>query len=65
MAIEQRQPDGVLLHHSDRGAQYTSEDFRDEFDKHGIKCSMSASILNSSVYRLLLIITSLTAILYG
>ena len=42
MAIEQRQPDGVLLHHSDRGAQYTSEDFRDELDKHGIKCSMSA-----------------------
>ena len=42
MAIEQRQPDGALLHHSDRGAQYTSEDFRDELDKHGIKCSMSA-----------------------
>ncbi len=42
MAIEQRQPDDVLLHHSDRGAQYTSEDFRDELDKHGITCSMSA-----------------------
>lgn len=42
MAIEQRQPEGVLLHHSDRGAQYTSDDFRDELAKHGIECSMSA-----------------------
>lgn len=42
MAIEQRQPDKVLLHHSDRGAQYTSDDFRDELAKHGIECSMSA-----------------------
>ena len=42
MAIKQRQPDAVLLHHSDRGAQYTSDDFRNELDKHGIKCSMSA-----------------------
>jgi transposase InsO family protein len=33
---------GVLLHHSDRGAQYTSDDFRDELAKHGIECSMSA-----------------------
>jgi len=42
MSIEQRQPDGVLLHHSDRGAQYTSDDFRDVLVKHGIECSMSA-----------------------
>jgi putative transposase len=42
MAVEQRQPEGVLLHHSDRGAQYTSDDFRDELAKHGIECSMSA-----------------------
>ena len=42
MAIEQRQPEGVLLHHSDRGAQYTSDDFRDELAKYGIECSMSA-----------------------
>lgn len=42
MALEQRQPEGVLLHHSDRGAQYTSDDFRNELKKHGIKCSMSA-----------------------
>jgi len=42
MAIEQRRPDGVLIHHSDRGSQYTSDDFRDQLDKHGIQCSMSA-----------------------
>jgi len=42
MAIEQRQPDGLLLHHSDRGAQYTSDDFRRELKEHGIECSMSA-----------------------
>jgi putative transposase len=42
MAIDQRVPDGVLIHHSDRGSQYTSDDFRGELDKHGIQCSMSA-----------------------
>ena len=42
MAIGQRCPEGELLHHSDRGSQYTSDDFRDELDKHGIQCSMSA-----------------------
>ena len=42
MALEQRQPQGVLLHHSDRGAQYTSDDFREELRQHDIRCSMSA-----------------------
>jgi transposase InsO family protein len=42
MAIGARRPEGELLHHSDRGSQYTSEDFRDELLKHGIDCSMSA-----------------------
>jgi putative transposase len=42
MAIDQRLPDGTLIHHSDRGSQYTSDDFRDELEKHGIRCSMSA-----------------------
>ncbi len=42
MAIGSRRPNGVLIHHSDRGSQYTSDDFRDELDKHGIQCSMSA-----------------------
>ena len=41
MAIGARQPQEVLIHHSDRGSQYTSDDFRDELEKHGIKCSMS------------------------
>ena len=42
MAIGQRCPEGELLHHSDRGSQYTSDDFRDELDKYNIQCSMSA-----------------------
>ncbi len=41
MAIDARQPKGALIHHSDRGAQYTSDDFRAELDRHGIQCSMS------------------------
>jgi len=41
MAIDQRQPEGDLIHHSDRGSQYTSDDFRDELKKHDIQCSMS------------------------
>ena len=41
MAIGLRQPKGVLIHHSDRGSQYTSDDFRDELDKQGVRCSMS------------------------
>jgi putative transposase len=42
MALDQRGHEGVLIHHSDRGSQYTSDDFRDELEKHGIQCSMSA-----------------------
>ena len=41
MAIKDRQPGDGLTHHSDRGSQYTSDDFRDELQKHGIVCSMS------------------------
>jgi transposase InsO family protein len=43
MALAARRPEGALIHHSDRGGQYTSDDFRDELAKHGIECSMSAS----------------------
>lgn len=43
MAIDSRQPQGPLIHHSDRGGQYTSDDFQDELDKHGIQCSMSST----------------------
>ena len=42
MAIGSRGPEGELIHHSDRGSQYASDDFRDELEKHGIQCSMSA-----------------------
>jgi len=41
MAISTRRPEPGLIHHSDRGAQYTSDDFRSELTKHGIECSMS------------------------
>ena len=43
MAVEARRPAGPLVHHSDRGGQYSSDDFRDEFAKHGIDCSMSSA----------------------
>lgn len=41
MAVEAREPDAGLIHHSDRGAQYTSDSFRDELEKYNIECSMS------------------------
>ena len=31
-----------LMHHSDRGCQYTSSDFQELIKRHGIKLSMSA-----------------------
>ncbi len=43
MAIDARQPTSKLIHHSDRGAQYTSDDFRDELARHNIECSMSGT----------------------
>lgn len=42
MALGYRQPTRSLVHHSDRGPQYTSDDFRDLLAKHGIDCSMSS-----------------------
>ncbi len=41
MALWQRQPRPGLLHHSDRGSQYTSEAFQRLLVDHGIQCSMS------------------------
>jgi putative transposase len=41
MAVGARRPEGDLIHHSDRGSQYTSDDFRDQLNKHEIQCSMS------------------------
>ncbi len=43
MAIGARHPEGALIHHADRGAQYTSDDFRNALSRHGIECSMSSS----------------------
>lgn len=41
-AIESRRPDGKrLLHHSDRGCQYTSDSYQQTLRTLGITCSMS------------------------
>ena len=32
---------GLLVHHSDQGCTYASEDYQDVLDTHGITCSMS------------------------
>jgi transposase InsO family protein len=42
MALDQRCPEGELIHHSDQGSQYTSDDFRDLLEAQGIRCSMSS-----------------------
>ena len=36
-----RRPGDDLLHHSDRGSQYASDDFQDLLDQYGVRCSMS------------------------
>ena len=41
MALDQSQPGDDLIHHSDRGVQYMSDDFQDLLKKNGITCSMS------------------------
>ena len=41
MALGRRQPPRGLLHHSDRGSQYASADYRQALRRHGIVCSMS------------------------
>ncbi len=41
MAILQRRPGAGLLHHSDRGVQYTSEQCSEKLALNGIECSMS------------------------
>jgi len=43
MAIWRRGKPDALLHHSDRGSQYTSEPFQALLADHGIDCSMSRS----------------------
>lgn len=41
MALEQRQPERGLVHHSDRGTTYASGTYQDVLSQHGIVCSMS------------------------
>ena len=41
MALKRRCPAAGLLHHSDRGSTYASEDYQRMLDAHGITCSMS------------------------
>ncbi len=41
MALKRRCPDSGLLHHSDRGSPYASEDYQTILEAHGLTCSMS------------------------
>jgi transposase InsO family protein len=41
MALRRRCPEAGLLHHSDQGSPYASEDYRDLLAANGITCSMS------------------------
>jgi len=41
MAVKRRCPDPGLLHHSDQGCTYASEDYRARLELYGITCSMS------------------------
>ena len=41
MAIGQHQPRPGLIHHSDRGGQYSSAEYQNLLDQHGMRCSMS------------------------
>ena len=40
-ALDQREIGVAPLHHSDRGSQYASHEYRSLLAKHGIRCSMS------------------------
>ena len=41
MAVKRRCPAVGLLHHSDQGCMYASEDYQTVLDAHGLICSMS------------------------
>lgn len=41
MAVQRRRPPHGLIHHSDRGSQYASEDYQNALKKYGMTCSMS------------------------
>jgi putative transposase len=42
-ALTQRRPSAGLVHHTDRGCQYASGEYRRLLAKHGAACSMSAA----------------------
>lgn len=41
MALRRRCPEAGLMHHSDQGSPYASEDYQNVLGAHGITCSMS------------------------
>jgi putative transposase len=41
LALTARRPPAGLVHHSDRGSPYASEDYRTELSRHGLVASMS------------------------
>ena len=41
MALERRRPQGGLIHHSDRGSQYSSHAYQNHLAAYSIRCSMS------------------------
>ena len=41
MALRRRCPEAGLLHHSDQGSTYASEDYQQVLADHGVTCSMS------------------------
>lgn len=41
LAIQARQPEAGLIHHSDRGVQYASRAYQEVLKEHAIRCSMS------------------------
>ena len=43
MALGQRRVNADLIHHSDRGAQYLSDDYQALLKEHGIRCSLSGA----------------------
>ena len=51
MAIDVRHPQPGLIHHSDRGAHYTSDRYQVLLAEHGMQCSMSrtANCLDNAV----------------
>ena len=48
MALERRVPVPVLVHHSDRGVQYASQDYTNLLKGHGITISMFLSTFSGT-----------------